>query len=536
MAVLIKRHQEARDALTKGVNELADTVIITLGPKGHNVAVDKRWSAPNVVHDGAMVAKAIVLKDPFENMGAEMVKEAAVKMSDLAGDGTTTTTLIAQSIINQGNEMIKNGANGMVIKKGILKAVKIVVHDIQMRAKKLKTKEETAAIASISASDPVVGRLIADAIEKVGKNGVIAVEAGASNTTTVKHKEGMEFEQGYQSSAFITNPDRQLCEIKDPYILFADFNITNSDEIATFIEKFFKETNSKNLVFITDGVEDSALMTLKINGKGGRGAINTCAVIAPGIGSKRQELLTDMAFLTGGQAAFKDNGLDILSVPISALGRADKVEVSVDSCKIIGGKGDPEDVKARVKVLETRLKEISSDFEKEKLQERLAKLTGGAAIIEVGGESDLQINETKERVIDAVAATKAAVEEGIVAGGGVTYLIARNKIAFEENNNDDIDKGMQLVYDALEKPIQKLLENAGIERGKELPVDGVTGYDVQTGEQVDMLRSGIIDPTKVTRLALEKAANIASLILTTEALITEIPEDKKSPLEQSSFQ
>lgn len=532
MAHLIKRHQEARDALIKGINELADTVTITLGPKGHNVAIDKRWSAPNVVHDGATVAKAITLKDPFENMGAEMLKEAATKTADLAGDGTTTATLLAQAIINAGNEEIKKGANGMTLQKGINKAVTIIVDEIKKSAKKLNTKEETAAIATISAANADLGKIIADAIEHVGKRGVVAVEAGVKNTTEVTYKEGMEFDHGYQSAAFVTNKDRMICEIEKPYILFADFSIAAADEVATFLETFMKTTQSKDIVFITDGIEGNALTTLIMNSKAARGAINVCAVQAPGIGVKRQELLEDMAILTGGAAAFKENGINITNVPLEALGRADKVEINAETCKIIGGAGADKDIKRRVAIIETQLAKATSEFEKDKLNERLAKLTGGVAIIQIGGETDLQINETKERAIDAVSATKAATEEGIVAGGGVTYLKAREAIKPITAKGDEA-LGMTIVYDALEQPMLKLLENGGLTlKGKEIDLDGETGFDVETGDQVNMFEKGIIDPAKVTRLALEKAASIAGMILTTEGIITEIPEDKQSPMER----
>lgn len=534
MATLTLKGQEARDALIKGINELADVVTVTFGPKGQNVAVDKRWAPPNIIHDGVSVAKAIFPKDPFEAMGAELVKIAAEKTNDVAGDGTTTSILLAQAIINKGNEKIKKGANPMTIKKGIELAVSVLVDEIKSHAKTIKDKTEIAQIATISAADPDIGKLIAEALEKVGKEGVVTVEEGTSLKTEIHYKEGMEFDKGYESSAFITNSDRQVCEIENPYILFCDFSISNSDELATFLEKFISSTKSKNIVLITDGVEGSALTTLILNGKGHRGAINTVAVVAPGIGEKRKALLEDMAILTGGKAAYKENGILIDNIPIEALGRADKVEVSKDTTKIIGGKGDPDLLRQRIDTLKNLLKEEVSEFEQEKLQQRLAKLTGGAAVIEVGGTTEIEIHDKKERVIDAVSATKAAVEEGIVAGGGVTYLKVREALnpLIEGMPLGDKTTGIGLIYDALEKPIHLLMENGAIPKGQELPIDGKTGFNVETGKMVDMFEAGIIDPAKVTRQAIENAASVAAMILTTGSAITEIIEDKKSPLEQ----
>lgn len=527
MAKQIKFSEEARQALLKGVDILAKTVVTTLGPKGRNVALDKKWGAPNVVHDGVSVAKEIELEDPFENMGAQLIKEAASKTNDVAGDGTTTATLLAQSIVGYGLKNITAGANPMILKRGIDKAVTVVVEDLKKMAKPIKNKEEITQVATISATDPQIGALIAEALDKVGKDGVVTVEEGKSLGMEIEYKEGMEFDKGYTSPYFVTNPDKMEAEIEDPYILITDKKISSIQELLPFLENLVKV--SKNLVIIADEIEGEALATLVVNKL--RGTFNALAVKAPGFGDRRKEMLEDIAVLTGGTVISEDTGRKFENVTIEDCGRAEKVWADKENTRIIGGKGNQTAIKARIAQIRRELGESDSDFDKEKLQERLAKLSGGVAVINVGAATEIELKERKERVNDAVSATKAAIEEGIVPGGGVALLKARKSILklIPTLSEDDEKTGARLAYDALSLPVRMIARNAGADDGwvlKEVEEakDSDFGFDALSMEFGSMLVKGIVDPAKVTRSALQNAASVATMILTTEALVTDLPE------------
>lgn len=526
---------DARIKLVSGVNKLANAVSVTLGPKGRNVALDKKWGAPNIIHDGVSVAKEIELEDPFENMGAQLVKEASVKTADIAGDGTTTATVLAQAIVNEGVKNITAGANPMVMRRGLLKASELVVTELKKKAKAIK-EGDAASVATISAGDPALGALIADALKKVGgKNGVVTVEEGQGFETIVEHKEGMSFDKGYASGYFVTNPDTLEAEMENPYILVTDQKVSSIQELVPFLEQFVKV--SKNLVIIADDVEGEALATLVVNKM--RGTFNVLAVKAPGFGDRRKAMLEDIAVLTGATVISGDVGRKLDSVRVEDLGRADRVVASKDETKIVGGKGDKASLQARVIQIESEYKKSTSEFDKEKLQERLAKLTGGVAVIKIGAPSEVELKDKKERAIDAVAATKAALEEGIVPGGSVALLDIAGKMVADATMSADEKTGYMLVKSALEAPFKKLMENAGlpgdqlIAKAREVSASGM-GFDVMTLESVetakaiDMIKSGIIDPLKVVRSAVQNAISVATMILTTECLVTEIKEDKKA--------
>ena len=451
MAKQIKYSTDARQALIAGVNQLADAVVTTLGPKGRNVALDKKWGAPNVVHDGVTVAKEIELQDPFENMGAQMVKEAASKTNDVAGDGTTTATLLTQSIINIGFKNVTAGANPMVLKVGIEKAVETVIKEIKSMAKTVKDTD-VAKVATISAQDEKIGGLIAEALEKVGKDGVVTVEEGRGTEMSIDYKEGMEFDKGYASAYFVTNPDKMEAEIEDPYILITDKKISALNELLPFLESLVKV--SKNLVIIADEIEGEALATIVVNKL--RGTFNALAIKAPGFGDRRKEILEDIAILTGGTVISEDTGRKFESVTIDDCGRADKVWANNENARIIGGKGTPVKLKARIAQLKRAIDESTSDFDREKLQERLAKLSGGVAVINVGAATEIEMKDKKERVNDAVAATKAALEEGIVPGGGVALLKARQSLVKLKDllKVDDEKTGVDILYKALAEPMR----------------------------------------------------------------------------------
>lgn len=531
MAKQIKFAEDAREKLAKGVNILAKAVVTTLGPRGRNVALDRKWGAPNVVHDGVSVAKEIELEDPFENMGAQLVKEAASKTNDVAGDGTTTSTLLTQTMVNLGMKNITAGANPMILKKGIDEAVKVVVEEIKKMAKKVSidNKDELVQVATISAADRQIGEKIAEALEKVGKDGVVTVEEGKGLQMEIEYKEGMEFDRGYASPYLVTDPEKMIAEIEDPYILITDKKISAISDLLPFLEKFVKV--SKNLVIIADEVEGEALATLVVNKL--RGTFNALVVKAPGFGDRRKEMLQDIAILTGGTVISEDLGKKLENVEVDDCGRADKVWADKENCRIIGGKGNQKDIQARIAQIRREIEETTSEFDKEKLQERLAKLTGGVAVINVGAATEVEMKEKKERVNDAVAATKAALEEGIVAGGGVTLLQARRvleelkkKMEFDEEKT-----GVDIVYKALAEPVRKIAENCGVDAGWVLrkieeSKDKDYGFDAVTLEFGSMFKRGIVDPAKVVRSALENAASVATMILTTEALITDIPEKK----------
>jgi chaperonin GroEL len=525
----LKFSDDARNSLVHGVNILAKAVITTLGPKGRNVALDKKWGAPNVVHDGVSVAKEIELADPFANMGAQLVKQAAEKTNDAAGDGTTTATALAAAIINQGMKNITSGANPMSVKRGVDKGVEAVVTEIKKLSKPLKTQEEIAQVATISAGDAEIGAKIAEALEKVGRDGVVTVEEGKGLTIDIEYKDGMEFDKGYASPYFVTIPEKMEAEIESPYILITDKKITSIQDLLPFLESFIKV--SKNLVIIADDLEGEALATLVVNKL--RGAFNVMAVKAPGFGDRRKAMLEDLAVLTGGTVISEDTGRTFEGVKIEDLGRADKVWADKENCRIIGGKGNPKLLQARIKQIKEEITKTTSDFDREKLEERLAKLSGGVAVINVGAATEVELNDKKERVKDAVGATKAAVEEGIVPGGEVTLIRAAKILETLKLENDE-RVGLDILKHALEQPFRWLLKNAGMDDGYYLKLvleakDADFGVNVATGATGSMTKFGIIDPTKVTRSALQNAASVGTMILTTEALITEIPEEKKAP-------
>ncbi|KKU92135.1 MAG: 60 kDa chaperonin 2 [Microgenomates group bacterium GW2011_GWA1_48_10] len=532
MAKQLKFSEDARQALLTGVNKLAQAVVTTLGPKGRNVALDKKWGAPNVIHDGVGVAKEIELADPFENMGAQLVKEAASKTGDVAGDGTTTATLLAQSIVSAGMKAVTAGANPMILKNGVQKGVDAVVAEVKKTSKPIKGKGEIEQVATISAADQTIGKLIAEALDKVGKDGVVTVEEGKGLAMEIEYKEGMEFDKGYASAYFVTNPDKMEAEINDPYILITDKKISSLQELLPFLENLIKV--SKNLVIIADEIEGEALATLVVNKL--RGTFNALAIKAPGFGDRRKAMLEDIAALTGGTVISEDTGRKLDSVTLEDCGRADKVWSDKDNTRIIGGKGDKAAVQARIKQIKTELDATTSDFDKEKLQERLAKLSGGVAVINVGAATEVELKEKKERVNDAVAATKAAIEEGVVPGGGVTFIRTRNVLVDLKKSLtfDDEKMGVQILWEAMAMPTRMIARNAGADDGWVLKVIEENkavdfGYNALTDKFESMLTAGIVDPAKVTRSALQNGASVAVMILTTEALVTDIPEKEKAP-------
>src|SRR3990167_3847689 len=532
MAKQIKFSDEARQKLSQGVNILAKAVVTTLGPRGRNVALDKKWGAPAVVHDGVTVAKEIDLEDPFENMGAQLVKEAASKTNDVAGDGTTTATLLTQSMVNSGLKNITAGSNPMIIKRGIEKATAVIVEQIGKMSKKIPidNKEGIRQVATISAGDPEIGNLIADAIQKVGKNGVVTVEEGRGLMMEVDYKEGMEFDKGYASPYFSTDTEKMVAEIEDAYILITDKKISAIADILPFLEKFVKV--SKNLVILADEVDGEALATLVVNKL--RGTFNTLVIKAPGFGDRRKEMLEDIAILTGGTVISEDIGKKIENVEVEDCGRADKVWADKENSRIIGGKGDKTKIKGRVDQIKREIEVATSDFDKEKFQERLAKLSGGVAVINVGAATEIEMKEKKERVTDAVSATKAALEEGIVAGGGTALLQARKALIPLKNSLSVEEEkiGVDIVYNALAEPLRMLATNSGADAGwvlrkveEEKAAD--YGFDAMTLDFGSMYKKGIVDPAKVVRTAIENAASVATMILTTEALVTDLPEKKE---------
>ena len=529
MAKQLKFSEDARQALLKGINVVAQAVITTLGPKGRNVALDKKWGAPSVVHDGVTVAKEIELPDPFENMGAQLCKEAASKTNDDTGDGTTTATVLTQAIVSDGLKNITAGANPMILKKGIEKAVEEVTAELKKIAKTVKSQEEITQVATISASDGQIGSLIAEALKKVGKDGVVTVEEGKGLAMTIDYKEGMEFDKGYVSAYFVTDAGRMEAEIEDPYILITDKKISSIQDLLPFLENFVKV--SKNLVIIADEIDGEALATLVVNKL--RGTFNILAVKAPGFGDRRKEMLEDIAVLTGGTVVSEDTGRKLENVKVEDCGRADKVWTDKDNCRIIGGKGVKKAITARLEQIKRELKTSDSEFDKEKLQERLAKLSGGVAVINVGAATEVELKEKKERVTDAVSATRAAIDEGIVPGGGIAFL--RSRIILKEliqSLTDDKKVGANILYKALSQPLYWIAKNSGADAGWvvrkiEESKDANYGFDATTMEFADLIKQGIVDPVKVTRLALQNAASIAAMILTTECLITDIPERKE---------
>lgn len=523
MAKILKFDTEARQKLLDGVNQLADAVATTLGPKGRNVAIDKKWGSPLVVHDGVTVAKEIQLEDPFENMGAQLIKEAASKTNDVAGDGTTTATVLAQAIVNEGLKNVQAGANPMILRKGIELAVDTLVAELRGMSKQIKTNAEIAQVATISAADTQIGKLIADAIDKVGKDGVITVEESKTMMMSVDYKEGMIFDKGYSSAYLVTDQEKMEATLADPYLLVTDKKISSMQELLPFLEKFVQV--SKTLVIIAEEIEAEALATLVLNKL--RGTFQVLAVGAPGFGDRRKAMLQDIAILTGATVISDDTGRKLDSVEVSDLGRAGRVTSTKDSTLIVDGKGDKAGIKARVGQIRNEIAKTDSDFDKEKLQERLAKLTGGVAVINVGAATEVELKEKKERVIDAVAATKAAIEEGIVPGGEIALLRAAKSLKAIKATGEE-KTGVDIVARAIEKPFRKLVQNAGLDEGltlaKVMDAAGNMGIDMADGQLKDLVVEGVIDPVKVTRSALQNAASVAAMIMTTNVLITDAPK------------
>ena len=524
--------EDARRKLKNGVDKLAKAVVTTLGPKGRNVGIDKSWGTPQVIHDGVSIAKEIELEDKFENMGAQLVKEAASKTNDVAGDGTTTSTMLAQAIIEEGMKVISTGSNPMIIRKGLEKSVEAASEEIKKLAKKVSSKEEKSQVATVSAQNIEIGNLIAEAMEKVGNDGVITVEESRGFEMELSYKEGMQFDKGYLSPYFITNPERMEVILDNPYILVTDSKISSIQELLPLLEQSMKIT--KNLVIIAEDVDGDALTTLVVNKL--RGTISPVAIKAPGFGDRRKEMLEDIAVITGATVISSETGKKLDSASLEDLGRAEKVVSSKDETIIIGGHGSKEEVKERVSLIKKIFETSDSQYDKEKLQERIAKLSGGVAVISVGANTEAELKEKKLRVEDAVNATKAAVEEGIVAGGGVTLLRIRK--AIEKLKLEGEEKiGANILMQALEKPLRVIVENAGEDSGKILSnierlhdekKNHNIGYNVMKMDYTDMIEDGILDPAKVTRSALQNAVSVAIMILTTECLITDIPKPEST--------
>jgi chaperonin GroEL len=531
MAKQLLYDEQARAAILKGVNQLADAVKATLGPKGRNAILDKKFGAPTITKDGVTVAKEVELKNPYENMGAQLVREVASKTSDVAGDGTTTATVLAQAIYREGAKNITAGANPMDLKRGIDRAVEAVVDELKKLSKPCQNKKEIAQIGTISAnSDATIGELIAEAMEKVGKDGVITVEEAKSMSTSLDVVEGMQFDRGYISPYFVTNAERMEAVLDEPLILINEKKVSSMKDLLPLLEQVAKM--GKPLVIVAEEVEGEALATLVVNKL--RGTLNVSAVKAPGFGDRRKAMLEDIAILTGGQVISEDLGLKLENVKLTDLGRAKRVTIDKDNTTIVEGYGDQKKIEGRVKQIKAQIEETTSDYDREKLQERLAKIVGGVAVINVGAATETEMKEKKARVEDALHATKAAVEEGIVPGGGVAYLRCLKALEGLKLDGDQ-QVGVNIVRRALEEPIRQIAENAGVEGS--VVVNKVKsesksslGFNAANDQYVDMLEAGIIDPTKVSRCALQNASSVAGLMLTTQVMITELPEEKKEPM------
>ena len=519
--------ENSRQAILRGVNQLADAVKVTLGPKGRNVVLEKKFGGPTITKDGVTVAKEVELKDPLENMGAQMVREVASKTSDVAGDGTTTATVLAQCIFREGVKSVAAGANPMELKRGIERAVAAVVEEVKKYSIETKTNETIAQVGTISANgDATIGNTIAEAMKKVGKDGVITVEESKTMVTELETVEGMQFDRGYLSPYFVSDPERMECVLEDPYVLIHEKKISNMKDLLPVLEQIAR--SGKPLLVIAEEVEGEALATLVVNKL--RGTLNACAVKAPGFGDRRKAMLEDIATLTGGKAIFEETGIKLEGVKLEDLGRAKRITVDKDNTTIIDGAGKAKDIEGRIKQLRAQIEDTSSDYDREKLQERLAKLAGGVAVIKVGAATETEMKEKKARVEDALHATRAAVEEGIVPGGGVALIRAQKALDKIDAKGDELI-GIQIIRRAIEQPLRTLVENAGGEgsvvvnevKGRK----GNEGYNVATGEYVDLVKAGIVDPTKVTRSALQNAASISGLLLTTECVVTELPEKDK---------
>jgi chaperonin GroEL len=527
----VRFSSDARDRMLRGVDILNNAVKVTLGPKGRNVILDKSYGAPRITKDGVAVAKEIELEDKFENMGAQMVREVASKTNDLAGDGTTTATVLAASIMKEGLKLVAAGMNPMDLKRGIDIAVTAVVKDIERRAKKVQSSEEIAQIGTIAANgDKTIGKMISDAMKKVGNEGVITVEEAKSLETELDVVEGMQFDRGYLSPYFVTNAEKMVAELEDPYILIHEKKLSSLQPMLPVLEAVVQA--GKPLLIIAEDIEGEALATLVVNKL--RGGLKVAAVKAPGFGDRRKAMLEDIAILTSGTLIAEDLGIKLENVTLQMLGRAKRVRIEKENTTIIDGAGKKADIEGRIAQIKAQIEDTTSDYDKEKLQERLAKLAGGVAIIRVGGSTEVEVKEKKDRVDDAMHATKAAVEEGIVSGGGVALLRAKAAIGKLTNDNEDVQSGINIVLRALEAPIRQIAENSGVEGsivvGKILENKSQTfGFDAQTEQYVDMLNAGIVDPAKVVRVALQDAASIAGLMITTEAMVAETPKKNTAP-------
>ena len=526
MAKQLQYGEEARRSLEKGINALANTVKITLGPKGRNVVLDKKFGAPLITNDGVTIAKDIELEDTFENMGAQLVKEVATKTNDIAGDGTTTATLLAQALVREGLKNVAAGANPMVLKKGIMSATDKAVEKLIEISKPIESRQAIAQVAAISSGDEAIGELIADAMEKVGKDGVITIEESKTMKTELTIVEGMQFDRGYASAYMVTDSDKMEAILDDPYILITDKKISNIQEIISLLEGVVQQ--GKKLLIIAEDVEGEALATLVLNKL--RGTFTCVAVKAPGFGDRRKAMLQDIAILTGGQVITEELGLDLKEATVDMLGRARQVKVDKDNTVIVEGAGDPSEIRARINSIRSQIEDTTSDYDREKLQERLAKLAGGVAVIHVGAATEIEMKERKLRIEDALAATRAAVEEGIVPGGGTALMACFKPVNdFMKTLSGDTKTGASIVLRALEEPVRQICANAGVDGS--VAVEKIKtskkvgfGYDAAKDEYCDMAERGIIDPTKVTRSALQNAASVASMVLTTESLVTDLPE------------
>ena len=529
MAKMLMFGEEARRSMQVGVDKLADTVKVTLGPKGRNVVLGKKFGAPLITNDGVSIAREIELEDPYENMGAQLVKEVATKTNDVAGDGTTTATLLAQAIVREGLKNVTAGANPMLIRNGINVAVKKAVEEIQAISKPVEGKEDISRVAAISAADEEIGKLIADAMERVGNEGVITIEESKSMGTELDVVEGMQFDRGYVSAYMSTDMEKMEANLDNPYILITDKKISNIQEILPILEQIVQ--SGKKLLIIAEDIEGEAMATLVVNKL--RGTFTCVGVKAPGFGDRRKEMLQDIAILTGGRVISEELGMDLKETTIDMLGKADSVKVTKESTVIVNGKGDSNAIKERITQVRSQIEETTSDFDKEKLQERLAKLAGGVAVIKVGAATETELKERKLRIEDALAATKAAVEEGIVPGGGTAYVNVISKVKELKSDVADTQVGINIIVRSLEEPMRQIAKNAGVEGSviieKVKNSEAGIGYDALHDQYVNMIKTGIVDPTKVTRSALQNAASVASTFLTTEAAVVDLPE-KEAPI------
>ena len=526
----VKFGGDARERMLRGVDILANAVKVTLGPKGRNVILDKSFGAPRTTKDGVTVAKEIELEDKFENMGAQMVREVASKTNDVAGDGTTTACVLAQAIVREGGKSVAAGMNPMDLKRGVDLAIRTVVDDLKKRSKKIKSSEEISQVATIAANgESDIGKMIAEAMQKVGNEGVITVEEAKSLDTELDVVEGMQFDRGYLSPYFVTNAEKMVAELDDPYILLHEKKLSGLQAMLPLLEAVVQ--SSRPLLIVAEDVEGEALATLVVNKL--RGGLKVAAVKAPGFGDRRKAMLEDIAVLTGGQVISEDLGIKLENVTLDMLGRAKRVRVEKENTTIVDGAGKKPDIQSRITQIKAQIEETTSDYDREKLQERLAKLAGGVAVIKVGGATEIEVKERKDRVDDALNATRAAVEEGIVPGGGVALLRAKKAVDALKSDNSDIQAGINIVSKALELPIRQIAQNSGVEGsivvGKVVEKSGNFGFDAQREEYVDMVAAGIIDPTKVVRIALQDAASVASLLITTEAMVAERPKKESPP-------